>query len=122
MSIYKYLIVIPLLLVLTGCGAQISKEVVSQDQASNPKEVIQTYTMNEVSLHNSKDSCWLLLNGKVYDVTPMIDGHGGGDAILEGCGTNATELYETRPMGSGTPHSKKAYTFLPNYYIGDLEQ
>jgi len=64
----------------------------------------------------------LAIKGKVYDVSSFIASgkHPGGDAILEGCGIDATVLYTTRPMGSGTEHSPQAYTGLENYYIGDL--
>ena len=44
-----------------------------------------------------------------------------GKAILEGCGKDGTELYETRPMGSGTPHSDRARNLLEDYYIGELK-
>lgn len=82
------------------------------------------FTMDEISKHNSAEDCWLLIDGKVYDVTSFIasGNHGGGDAILAGCGIDSTELYNTRPMGSGTPHSEKARSFLPNFYIGDFQQ
>jgi hypothetical protein len=56
-------------------------------------------------------------------VTGFIAGgkHGGGDAILAGCGINATQLFNTRPMGSGTPHSDKARGFLDSFYIGEFQ-
>lgn len=90
---------------------------------SQPGQVKQTeYDLAEIAKHNNKDDCWLLIENKIYDVTSFIasGNHGGGEAILEGCGINATEFYKTRPMGSGTDHSAKAYGFLENYYIGDL--
>ena len=71
--------------------------------------------------HNTKEGCWLAIDGKVYDVSSFVSSHPGGDALLEGCGKDATELYETRPMGSGTPHSERARDMLEGYYIGGLE-
>lgn len=81
-----------------------------------------SYLLSEVALHNSKDNCWLAIEGKVYDVTKFIPTHPGGDAILAGCGKDATELFNTRPMGSGTPHSERARNGLENYYIGELRK
>jgi predicted heme/steroid binding protein len=78
------------------------------------------YTMEEVAKHDNKDDCWLVINGKVYDVTEFNQ-HPGGDAILEGCGQDATELFNTRPMGSGTPHSENARGYLTNWEIGTLQ-
>ena len=80
-----------------------------------------TFTLEEIADHGSADDCWLALDGNVYDVTGFIGSHPGGAALLEGCGKDATELYETRPMGSGTPHSQNARNLLPTYLIGELE-
>lgn len=83
----------------------------------------QTYALEDILQHSSKDNCWMAIEGKVYDVTKFITGrfHPGGDAILEGCGKDATQLFNTRPMGSGTPHSRLARSMLEKYYIGDLQ-
>lgn len=62
------------------------------------------------------------MNKALIIVTEFISSHPGGKAILEGCGTDATELFETRPMGSGTAHSERARTLRENYYIGDLKE
>jgi len=80
------------------------------------------YELVEVEEHDVVDDCWLAVEGKVYDVTEYITGqkHPGGVAILEGCGKDAKELYDTRPMGSGTAHSDRARDMLENFYIGDL--
>lgn len=79
-------------------------------------------TLDEVAKHSTDKDCWLAIEGKVYDVTPYITAaiHPGKAAILEGCGKDATELFNTRPMGSGTPHSDKARGFLSKYYLGEL--
>ena len=76
----------------------------------------------EVEKHNTADSCWLAIEGKVYDFSPYIAGkkHPGRGAIIQGCGKDATSLYNTRPMGSKTPHSDRAKRLLSQYYIGDL--
>ena len=94
----------------------------TQENEDSPKET--EITMETVAAHNTADDCWLVLSGKVYDVTEFIAGgiHPGGEAIIEGCGKDATTLFETRPMGSGTPHSDNARGFAENYYIGELEQ
>lgn len=79
------------------------------------------YSIKEVTKHNKESDCWLIINNQVYDVTKFITTHPGGRAILEGCGKQATNLYQTRPMGSNTPHSKKANNLLKQYYLGDLK-
>lgn len=73
------------------------------------------------SKHDKKGDCWLLISDKVYNVSEF-SAHPGGEAILQGCGKDATELFETRPMGSKKPHSEKARELREKYYIGDLEK
>lgn len=89
--------------------------------SKEPENSTQAYTMEEVATHDSSDSCWLVIEGKVYDVTSFVSNHPGGEAILEGCGQDATVLFSTRPMGSGTPHSQGARANLDTYFIGTLE-
>ncbi|KIV98550.1 uncharacterized protein PV09_09647 [Verruconis gallopava] len=49
----------------------------------------------EVSTHRSADSCWVILYGKVYDVTSFLSSHpGGSKVILRLAGTDATEEYD----------------------------
>jgi cytochrome b involved in lipid metabolism len=83
-----------------------------------------SYTLEDVAQHNSKEDCWLVINGEVYNVTDLIAGgnHPGGEEILKGCGIDATELFETRPMGSGTAHSDRARELSNNYKIGTLQE
>jgi len=79
-------------------------------------------TLAEITKHNSASDCWFTIEGKVYNVTPFIASgmHPGGDAILLGCGKDATSIFNKRPR-SGTPHSQKARENLQNFYIGMLK-
>jgi L-lactate dehydrogenase (cytochrome) len=49
----------------------------------------------EVAKHNTKESCWVIVKGKVYDVTEYMPKHPGGSAILlQYGGKDATSVYE----------------------------
>jgi len=89
--------------------------------AKNQKK-LKIYTLKQVAKHRTAKNCWLVIDKKVYDVSKFIASqkHPGGAAILKGCGKDATKLFNTRPMGSKTPHSDKARSFLPNFLIGQL--
>ncbi|GJQ15730.1 hypothetical protein GpartN1_g7521.t1 [Galdieria partita] len=51
-------------------------------------------SMEQVKQHNRKDDAWLVLRGKVYDVTEYIPFHPGGEAeICRGIGKDATKLF-----------------------------
>ncbi|KAL4898391.1 FMN-dependent dehydrogenase-domain-containing protein [Aspergillus ambiguus] len=49
----------------------------------------------EVAQHTSPQSCWVILYGKVYDVTNFLSEHpGGAKIILKLAGKDATEEYD----------------------------
>lgn len=56
----------------------------------------------EVAKHNSRESCWVIISGKVYDVTDFLDEHpGGASIILQYGGKDATEEYDpVHPPGT----------------------
>ncbi|CAG8160652.1 unnamed protein product [Penicillium salamii] len=48
-----------------------------------------------VAKHNTRESCWVVLYGKVYDVTDFLGSHpGGAKIILKLAGQDATEEYD----------------------------
>ena len=40
-------------------------------------------TWNEVKKHNKESDCWIVVDGKVFDVTKYLNKHPGGPAILK---------------------------------------
>lgn len=86
------------------------------------------YTLSEVAQHASKDDCWAIISGDVYDLTEFINRHPGGDEILRACGTDATTLFNSRQtqdgqsVGSGTPHSQAAVEQLAKLKIGTVNK
>lgn len=43
--------------------------------------------LRELRAHKTKESAWMAINGRVFDVTPYIEYHPGGlDMILAGAG------------------------------------
>jgi len=83
----------------------------------NEKDTTRTtmYTEDEVSYHCDPNSCWIIIDGKVYDVTEFLYEHPGGiDIMLEYGGHDATSAF------SDVGHSKDAKSILKKYYIGDI--
>jgi delta8-fatty-acid desaturase len=72
------------------------------------------YTMAEVSKHSKKDDCWIILDGRVYDITRFIDRHPGGvGPVVNMAGKDATDVFENY-------HAARVYkTMLPTYLIGE---
>ncbi|MDC1205403.1 hypothetical protein N8083_00985 [Candidatus Pacebacteria bacterium] len=77
-------------------------------------------TAAEVSGHSSSNDCWLIISDKVYDVTPYIPFHPGGEnRIINECGTDATTLFISS-AGAGHKHKTSSHNTLANYLVGDL--
>ncbi|KAK9806800.1 hypothetical protein WJX72_003117 [[Myrmecia] bisecta] len=71
-------------------------------------------TLEQCRQHTTEQDCWLVVHGKVYDITTFLDEHPGGfDIILANTGKDATEDYEE--IG----HSNAATEMLTKYYIGE---
>jgi len=74
------------------------------------------YTMQEASEHNTKDDCWVVIDGKVYDVSSYLDEHpGGDDVVLVATGRDATDDFED------AGHSEEAKELMQTFCIGELE-
>lgn len=115
----KYILIIVLALVLSGCtltkNKQISIPPDNQNQENiNQESLMAIYTLEEVTKHAVPTDCWLVASAKVYDVTSFVDKHPGGEKILEGCGKDMTEFFNTK-------HAKQSVEKLPAFYIGDLK-
>lgn len=95
----------------------------TSEQPSSPSSTspaVQSYSIAELSKHNTQNDCWLAINGNVYNVTQYLDFHpGGSDLILMMCGKDATQAYNTQG-GRGRGHSSRADTLLAQYIIGKL--
>ena len=94
----------------------LSPETVNKTSTPEP---IKTITLAEISKHKDSTNCWMAIEGNVYDVTSFVPNHPGEEAILLGCGKDATEIFNTRP-NDGTSHSSKARQLLQQFLIGVL--
>ena len=41
-----------------------------------------TITLAEVAEHKERNSCWVVIHNKVYDVTKFLDEHPGGEEVI----------------------------------------
>jgi cytochrome b involved in lipid metabolism len=74
------------------------------------------YTLADVTKHNTEASCWTAIRDSVYDLTPWIAKHPGGEAnILKLCGKDGTALFEGKHGGQS-----KQEAALATFKIGDL--
>lgn len=94
------------------------KEAVGTVKAAATKN---TYSLTEVSTHNTANNCWMVIRGDVYDVTSYIPMHPGGQEIIRGCGMDATQMFATEGMMNGRPHPSRAEAILATLKIGSLQ-
>ena len=77
------------------------------------------YTLAEIEQHADEGSCWIAVEGSVYDVTEYLPRHPASPGILlEWCGREATAGMRTK--GYGRDHSPAAWSQLDAYRIGTV--
>ncbi|KIR68597.1 L-mandelate dehydrogenase [Cryptococcus bacillisporus CA1873] len=85
---------------------------VSTVQPSGQKLV----SFEEVQKHNKREDCWVIIDGKIYDVTDFLDNHpGGAEIIVANAGKDATKIF--KPL-----HPPDALDMLePSQHIGPVD-
>eukprot|EP00761_Pharyngomonas_kirbyi_P002235 gb/GECH01002239.1/.p1 GENE.gb/GECH01002239.1/~~gb/GECH01002239.1/.p1 ORF type:complete len:281 (+),score=57.20 gb/GECH01002239.1/:1-843(+) len=76
-----------------------------------------TYTTKQVAEHNQEDDCWVILHGKVLDISDFLDEHPGGRSVLiDYLGQDVTEMFE------GFGHSSEAKEIASEFEIGKCSE
>ena len=77
---------------------------------------MQEYTMEEVRQHTTAETgIWLVMDGKVYDVTKFERHPGQFDILLLNAGRDASKQFNDT-------HSEKAHRMREQYLIGTLKK
>eukprot|EP00803_Ostreobium_quekettii_P006432 evm.model.scf_162EXC.11 EVM.evm.TU.scf_162EXC.11 scf_162EXC:68504-69934(-) len=74
-----------------------------------------SFTMKEVALHDSPEDCWIVIRGKVYDVTEFGRVHPGGRVIYTQGGRDASDVFSCF-------HAAASWQKLAKLCIGDLRK
>jgi cytochrome b involved in lipid metabolism len=111
--------ILSIVLVLAVVGFFAMRSLGSKNPSPTTSPAVQKQiTMDEVSKHADQNSCWMVIDNNVYDVTSYVSQHPGGDMILSGCGKDATSMFNNRPGGGS--HSSRASNILTGLQIGVL--
>ena len=69
----------------------------------------------EIKQHRSRGSCWIVIDGSVYDVTRWLAKHPGGEmVIINSSGVDVTDLFNAY-------HPETVRRTLSSFYIGKVE-
>ncbi len=72
------------------------------------------FSLAEVSLHSTEDDCWIIVRGKVYDVSGWAKQHAGGRVVYAFAGRDASDVFTSF-------HSPAAWKELSRRCIGELD-
>ena len=92
-----------------GASSTLGANSAWRDPASLPE-----YSASQVAAHCRRDDVWVVIRGLVYDVTPFVDDHPGGDEILKHAGGDATAGF------FGPQHPDHVTETVRKYLIGRL--
>ncbi|CAM6092332.1 unnamed protein product [Calypogeia fissa] len=96
-----------------GSGGEIGERILSRE---------------EMSLHRREDDAWIVVDGKVYDLTNFLEIHPGGPGLILDCLTlndnagNAGPLMRGKADEDGHNHSKAAFQMLRQFLVGSVEE
>lgn len=94
---------------------------IAQAPASRSPGVQARYTLAEVGQHRDAQSCWMAIDGEVYDFTAYLPKHPADpQAMLRHCGKEASQAFRTKD--AGRPHSPYAAKLMQDYRIGTLQR
>jgi predicted heme/steroid binding protein len=97
-----------------GKPVEVAKMARKMTVEGDPDEPV--FTEKEVAEHSTRDDCWLILDGGVYDVTTYIDQHVGGDVIFKNAGRDNTERFHAEQ------HEAKTFQIVKQYRIGKIKK
>lgn len=100
----------------SGTGGNATQEYTTEQRTVEKPRYLSAAIVAE---HATRSDCWIIVDGKVYDVTQYIPFHPGGEGtIISNCGTDATVAFTTKG-GSGS-HSASAKALLAKYLKGSI--
>lgn len=110
--------------VIVAVGMTKHLDSLKSSKTSTPAPVVDTKALGQITLdaaevakHSTESSCWLIISGKVYDISTYFGSHPGGNSYLAAyCGKDATNAFDVSPHA----HSSYANSLLAKYLLGNL--
>lgn len=96
------------------------QEIIQEEETSSSTTTTTdsaTYSLAEIAQHATASDCWMAIDGDVLDVTSYIASGEHVPEIVDGCGIDATDLFNSERHHNGP----KAQNLLSQFTIGTLE-
>jgi 4-hydroxysphinganine ceramide fatty acyl 2-hydroxylase len=78
-----------------------------------------SFSWQEIEKHDSEEDAWVVMEGKVYNVSKFLKDHPGGASIVLGhLGKDIGDVWDDEDYHS---HSASAKKILERYYVGVVE-
>lgn len=97
-------------------GSESASATPSTTSSPSASSTAAAYTLAQVRQHNRESDCWAAVDQKVYNLTPWIAQHPGGQQVIVNlCGTDATAAFRNEHGQEGEPNQR-----LAEFLIGVL--
>lgn len=105
---------------------QISSTTVVQNSSKTIKPTphampTKIYSLQDISSHNSSDSCWVVVNKYVYDISAILKQYSSSTTQnVQICGTDQSTTF-SKMLGQNGLNASQLISFLAQYAIGKVE-
>ncbi|BGP28285.1 hypothetical protein JCM10296v2_000017 [Rhodotorula toruloides] len=86
----------------------------AKQEAGTPEK---QFTREEIEKHSRADDCWIVVDGKVYDATSVLDWHPGGKAAIL---SHAGKVHQQTTDEFASIHDDYAYGKLKDCILGSV--
>lgn len=84
-------------------------------RAGYSERKLRQFTRGEVAKHSQAGDCWVILAGKVYNVSSWLDIHpGGSNPLISHAGKDGTDAWEE------AGHTARARRLMDRYVVGEI--
>jgi cytochrome b involved in lipid metabolism len=94
---------------IAASSGQALTDLSSQDlpkSTDNQSTALITLSKSEIAKHNLKADSWSIINGKVFNLTPFVQNHPGGSAVISNiCGKDGSGAFTNQHGSSGKPNA-----------------
>lgn len=103
---------------LAGPSPAAAAASASAPASGPPRRRVRLFSADDVAAHATLEDCWVVHEGRVFDVTPFVQDHPGGeDLLLPYAGKDLAGAMDDPDLHT---HSESAYMVLDDYFIGRL--